>query len=120
MKKRVRLAVVRNNARDRGDGGDKYDRWQALSDLASWLEDELSEHPAKRQTATDGAALLLAFEWALELFPAPEAPFTDFEAYAVRHFLTACRFGLATPGLLYRKKAAAVEAVARAVADEDI
>jgi hypothetical protein len=100
---------------------DRGDRWQKLSDLAGWLEDELSEHPAKRSTATDGEAVLVALDEALAIFPQPDEPLSDFEAHAVHRFLDACRTGFGSragfgsPGALFRRKGAAVKAVVAAL-----
>lgn len=62
------------------------DRWQNLSDIAGWLEDEIGERPAKRETKDDVEALRLTLDSILSDFPEPADPNSDFEAYALHRF----------------------------------
>jgi hypothetical protein len=98
----------------RPDARPVHDPWQALSDVAAWLEDALRLHPAKREPAgaADATLVAAALEEVFHVFP---AHLTTFEACAVLRLLNACHAGLATAGALRAKQAAAVAAIASAL-----
>ena len=71
-----------------------YGRWQNLLDGATWLEDELKQHPAKRETGTDLAAACAYLERILADFPEPRDPKEDPEGYAVHRMALSLRKAL--------------------------